>query len=125
MSLSERIYEAARTFRDAEAAFYNALAESARLGFLEYADKHREVVGFEFELNSEYDDEGGYYDYATIRLECRPGTCDKRRDELDDDWELSDLMREHGNEAVALLCGELPGTRYGHVTVEQARERSF
>lgn len=98
--------------------YIRAEAEVVRLVFLEFAAKDSAIQGFCFEYEYEYDVEGGYY----LSTSVYPLVDGEEAYDLD---EFSYEMREHGIEAIRLVCGVSEDAVEGRVTVAEARERSF
>ena len=92
-----------------------------RLTFLKFVDKYPGVIGFTFETEYEYDDEGGYYRTANMY----PVFADNTP--IVDEYDFLDQVRDGASvEAICILCGVDPDDGHeGEVTVAQARERSF
>jgi hypothetical protein len=114
-SALERLTMATAVASDAMVAETAARAEWARVSLLSLAEKHPKIVGFNFETEWEYDDEGGYFPTTSIYVTFEENTLEAEYDVED---AVVELQHSVTHEVVEMHLGET-------MTIQELKEVKF
>ena len=115
---TDRMHVALKASDEAIRVANLAAAEVARLTLLKLADENDDLTGIDFEVTSEYDDEGSYFKTVSVFPQ-----FDGFREPVDHD--ISDMLNGFGPTPLCILCGVHDESWEGQVTIAEAREKRF